>query len=308
MRSAFIRAITAAAAEDERIVLLTADLGYKLFDEFAERFPGRFLNMGVCEANMVSVAAGLALEGRHVFTYSIVPFATIRCLEQIRNDVCLMRLPVTVVGVGAGYAYGVNGSTHHGTEDVGVMRALPHMTVVSPCDPREAEKATAALVEKGMPSYLRLGRAGEPCLPGTDAPFALDRPTILREGRGVALLACGSVAGEALSAAEILGRAGSSPLVLSVHTLKPLCRLTEVLRARHVTDVVTIEEHGSSGGLMEAVGAQLLSSPPPPRVVGLHCPDGAFDSCGSQDTLRRQAGLDAASIAAKVRQLSGGTP
>ena len=173
MRNAFIRGLTALAERDDRVVFLTGDLGYKLFDNFAERFPGRFLNAGVAEQNMVGVAAGLALEGFRPFVYSIATFATLRCLEQIRDDVCYNGLAVTVVGVGGGFSYGANGPTHHATEDLAVMRALPNMTVVAPGDPVEAELAVAALPD--APSYLRLGRAGDPVVHQSPPEFSVGR-------------------------------------------------------------------------------------------------------------------------------------
>lgn len=303
MRDAFIRALIQAASRDSRVMLLTADLGYKVFDEFRERCPGRFLNLGVCEANMISVAAGLALEGKRPFTYSIAPFGTIRCLEQIRNDVCMMKLPVIVVAVGAGYAYGKNGPTHHGVDDIGAVRALPGMTVVCPCDPRQVEKAVPALLAEGKPVYLRLGRSGERILPGTDGSFVVGEPLVLRKGREVALLACGSVADEALEAAEILScREHIDPFVLSVHTVKPLGRLPECLRQARVRHVFTIEEHGPHGGLFEAVCAGLAPLGGAVRVTGLHGPDAFLETCGSQETLRKLTGLDANGIVEAVQR------
>jgi len=294
--------MTEAAVRDERIMLLTADLGFKLFDDFAQRCPGRFLNMGVCEANMVGVAAGLALEGRRPFTYSIVPFATMRCLEHIRNDVCNMELPVVVTGVGGGFAYGINGATHHGVDDIGALRALPGMAVVCPADPREAAQAVPAILEYGRPVYLRLERAREATLPGTEAEFRFGCPKVLREGAETALLACGSVVAEALEAAEVLAEQGTAPLVLSVHTLKPIRELADMLRARDVRHVVTIEEHGPSGGLFEALCGHLSADPQRPRVTPLCAPDRFLHACGPQKSMRKMVGLDAERIVAVVSE------
>jgi len=302
MRNAFVRAVTKAAAADDRIMLLTGDVGYKVFDDFAAGFPSRFLNMGVSEANMVSTAAGLALEGMRPFTYSIVPFATVRCLEQIRNDVCNMELPVVITGVGAGFAYGENGPTHHGVDDVAALRAMPGMTVVGPADPREAEQAVSALIDNARPAYLRLGRAGEPVLPGTDAPFVLGRPKVLVEGAGVAVLACGGIASEALQAARILESDGVRALVLSVHTVKPITGLADMLRAREVRSVLTVEEHGPAGGLFEAVCAHLSVERDAPRIRGLHAPDAFFHVCGSRKALLEMLRLDTPSIVAAVKE------
>ena len=186
MRDAFVDELTRAAAADDRIALLTGDLGYKLFDRFAAACPGRFLNMGVSEANMVSVAAGLALSGMRPVTYSIVPFATARCLEQIRNDVCNMRLPVIVTGVGGGFAYGPNGPTHHGIDDIALMRAMPGMTVLCPADPWETRHALRSALASEGPSYLRLGRNREPDLASAEDAFAAGSPRTLRRGGAIA--------------------------------------------------------------------------------------------------------------------------
>src|SRR5262245_28120030 len=159
MRDTFFAGLSEAGRSDGRIVLLTADLGYKLFDRFVEACPGRFFNMGVSEANLISVAAGLALSGMRPVAYSIAPFATARCYEQIRNDVCAMGLGVLIVSVGGGYAYGANGPTHHGVDDVALMRALPGMSVFCPCDPNETRAALGEALNLDRPAYLRLGRS-----------------------------------------------------------------------------------------------------------------------------------------------------
>src|SRR5260370_29105354 len=181
MRAAFVRGLTAAARLDPRIMLLTSDLGYKIFDAFAGEFPGRLLNVGVAEGNMIGVAAGLALGGMRPFTYSIAPFATLRCLEQIRNDVCYHNLPVTIVGVGGGYSYGHNGPTHHALEDIAVMRVLPNMTVVCPGDPIETELAVAAAAAHGRPLYLRIGRAGDARVHDDPPEFRIGEAVTVRE-------------------------------------------------------------------------------------------------------------------------------
>ena len=300
MRDAFFRAIEGAARADDRVIFLTADLGYKLFDPFAAANPGRCLNLGVAEANMIGVAAGLALEGFRPFAYSIAPFATARCLEQIRNSLCGMGLPVVVCGVGAGYAYGVNGATHHGVDDLGLMRALPGMTVLSPCDPRETAALVLATLALDGPAYLRLGRGRDPVLPGTDGPVTIGRPTVLREGREIALVATGGVASEALAGAEMLTRDGADPLVLSAHTVKPLGSLVEVLADREVHTVLTVEEHGPYGGLHEALCADAMTKRWRARILRASAPDRFVHDPASQGALRRRSGIDAASLAAAL--------
>jgi transketolase len=300
MRNAFIEAVTSAAAKDPRLVLLTADLGYKLFDDFSRRFPGRFMNVGVAEAGMIGIAAGLALDGWRPVVYSIVPFVTARCLEQIRVDVCSMALPVLVVGVGGGLAYASDGPTHHGVDDIGMLRAIPGMTVVCPCDPRQVTKAMAALIDRTGPVYLRLERQGEPDLSGTDTDFVVGRPAVLRTGHTVALLACGSVMAEVVAAANLLRARGMEPLIVSMHTVKPILGLDELCSVHRISLVVTVEEHGPCGGLFEAVAGHFAGSPVRPRILPVSLPDSFIPVCGSQQALRVGAGLSARHIESLV--------
>jgi transketolase len=300
MRDAFVDELTRAAAADDRIALLTGDLGYKLFDRFAAACPGRFLNMGVSEANMVSVAAGLALSGMRPVTYSIVPFATARCLEQIRNDVCNMRLPVIVTGVGGGFAYGPNGPTHHGIDDIALMRAMPGMTVLCPADPWETRHALRSALASEGPSYLRLGRNREPDLASAEDAFAAGSPRTLRRGGAIAILACGPIAGEALAAVPALLRAGHDPHVVSVHTVKPIDGAIAWIRARRPAHVFVVEEHGPQGGLAEALALPLAGAPDSPILTSIAAPDRFLHDAGSQRHMWRLAGIDAAGIAAAI--------
>src|SRR5437667_1620165 len=175
MRSAFFDTLVRLAEDDERITLVVGDLGFGVIEPFARRFPDRFLNAGVAEQNLTGIAAGMALSGKIVFTYSIANFPTLRCLEQIRNDVCYHEANVKIVAVGGGFAYGALGMTHHATEDLAIMRTLPGMVVVAPGDPVEAELATRAVVRDSRPCYLSLGRAGEPTVHPRGVSFQLGR-------------------------------------------------------------------------------------------------------------------------------------
>jgi len=308
MRDAFVQELTAIAATDPRVMLLTGDLGFKLFDDFAARCPGRFLNMGVSEANMTSVAAGLALAGWRPVTYSIVPFATVRCLEQVRNDICNMELPVLVTGVGGGYAYGVNGATHHGVDDVAVMRTLPGMTVLTPCDPPETRGALQAIFRQLGPCYLRLGRNKEPHLTRADEPFELGVPRVLRPGREIALLASGPIAVEVLSAAKLLAPAGLDPWILSVHTVKPLDGLVAWIDRHKPRHLFVIEEHGPCGSLGEALAGALADREPHPPLTRLSAPDRFLYKVGSQAYLRREVGLDSEALAGSIARRLGMNP
>ena len=300
MRNAFIRGLTAAAEADPRIVFLTADLGYKIFDDFSVRFPGRFMNVGVAEANMIGVAAGLALSGLRPFVYSIAPFATLRCLEQIRNDVCYNNVPVTIVGAGGGYSYGPNGPTHHAVEDIAVMRSLPNMTVVCPADPVEAELAVHAIADLELPTYLRLGRAGDPVVHRQAPRFRIGEAITMQNGSQCTLISTGGMLPTALEAAALL--AGEvSCRVVNMHTVKPLDSAALRACCSETSMLFTLEEHSRIGGLGGAVGEWLVDN-------GLQLPLTAFGTrdsfnhrCGSQEYLREEQNLSAAQIASRIR-------
>src|SRR5712671_3641548 len=220
MRNTFVRTLMALAERNPKLWLLCGDLGFSVLEGFAVRFPERFLNVGVAEQNMAGIAAGIALSGKTVFTYSIGNFPTLRCLEQIRNDVCYHGADVKVVAVGAGYAYGSQGYTHHAIEDVAIMSTLPGMEVFVPCDPIEARIATQAIAASGRPSYLRLSRAGEPLL-HSSPPKDLRRPGVLRQGRDVIIFASGPIASSCLAAADRLATEDLTVGVLTVPCIKP---------------------------------------------------------------------------------------
>lgn len=174
-------------------MLLVGDLGFGVVTEFAKRFPGQFVNVGVAEQNMAGIATGLALSGKIVFTYSIANFPILRCLEQLRNDVCYHKANVVSVSVGCGFSYGALGMTHHGTEDIAIMRSLPYMTTIAPGDPVETKAATAEAAKGIGPVYLRLGRAGEPIVHGADVQWELGKAIRVREGKDVTLISTGAM-------------------------------------------------------------------------------------------------------------------
>jgi transketolase len=288
MRTSFVEELTDLAQRDERIWLLTADLGYSVLEKFAARLPGRYVNVGVAEQNLIGLAAGLARCGKVPFVYSIANFPTLRCLEQIRNDVCYHEADVKVVAVGGGLAYGAQSYTHHGVEDLGVMRMLPGMTVVAPGDPVETRLATRAMVQRSGPCYLRLGKAHEPVLHREPPPFALGKAITVRPGRDVTLISTGGMLQEALLAADKVGAEGTSVRVLSMHTLKPLDEEAVLCAARETAAIVTAEEHSVTGGLGTAVAdvlAQARGPMPAFRKYGI--PDQLNHLIGSQSYLRR---------------------
>src|SRR5260221_14766212 len=193
MRDAFFKSLVEIAESDQRIMFLTGDLGFGAVNEFVKRCPRQFLNVGVAEQNMTGIAAGLAMAGKTVFTYSIANFPTLRCLEQIRNDVCYHNADVKVVSVGGGFTYGAMGATHHAIEDLAVMRSLPGMVVVAPGDPVEARAATRAVIAYSGPCYVRLGKAGEPTVHTSAIDFELGKTIRMREGRDATLISIGGI-------------------------------------------------------------------------------------------------------------------
>lgn len=304
MRTAFFHALQKLAAQDDRITLVVGDLGYGVVEPFVQKFPDRFLNVGVAEQNMTGIAAGLALMGRVVFTYSIANFSTLRCLEQIRNDVCYHKANVKIVSVGGGFAYGSLGMTHHATEDLAIMRALPEMTVVAPGDPVETEAAVSAIVAQSGPCYLRLGRAGEPVIHERDIEFQLGRAIQLRDGRDLTLIATGGMLQTAVQVADALDARGCESRVLSMHTLKPFDADAVRNAARETRALLTLEEHSIIGGLGSCVAEVLVESPEirvPFKQVGL--PSRFATLVGSQEYLREQNGLAVESILETVDTL-----
>jgi transketolase len=248
MRSAFIAALVDAAERDDRVVLLTGDLGFTVLEPFAERFPGRFFNAGVAEQNMVGVATGLAEAGYTPYVYSIATFASMRAYEFIRNGPVLHRLPVRVVGVGGGLDYGHNGMTHFALEDVGIMRTQPALTVVVPADPEQALNAVPIVQSLPGPAYLRLGKESEPVV-GLDGRFELGRLELLGDGEDVALVALGPMAAPAVQAADLLRQRGIHATVAVVSSLNPSPVEDLAVLLESVPLVVATEAHYVNGGV-----------------------------------------------------------
>ena len=304
MRSAFFRALFRLAERDERVHLIVGDLGFGVVESFAQRFPNRFLNVGVAEQNMTGVAAGMALSGKIVFTYSIANFPILRCLEQVRNDVCYHNANVKVVAVGGGLAYGSLGATHHATEDLAIMRSLPRMAVVAPGDPAEAEAATQAVAAHAGPCYLRLGRAGEPSVHREQIDFRLGKAIQVRQGQDLTLISTGGLLEMAVQVAELLLQAGIEARVLSMHTVRPLDENAVLAAARDTRAIFTLEEHSVMGGLGGAVAEVLAESSETPvtfRRFGL--PAGFSSVVGSQEHLREKHGLSADALVAAIRSI-----
>ncbi len=305
MRDKFASTLEQMILDDPSIILLTGDLGFGVFDSFRENHPDNFLNVGVAEQNMTGIAAGLAKEGFKVFTYSIANFSSLRCLEQIRNDVAYHDLNVNVVSVGAGFSYGPLGMTHHATEDLSVMRAIPNITIFSPATLREVEYATKTLTNTPGAGYLRIDKSYY------DEPSSIDendikigKNTLIQDGTDVALLTTGGILNEVMHAAKELGNMGISCRVSSCHSIKPIDKEDIIFSARETKGIVTIEEQNILGGLGGSVAEICLESDIKPgffRRIGLN--DEFSSIVGSQEHLRKRYKLDSTSITRVVRDL-----
>jgi len=308
LRNAFAEELTAIAAEDPRVVLLSGDIGNRLFDAFKAGAPDRFFNCGVAEANMISVAAGLAMSGLRPVAYTIVPFVTTRCLEQIRVDLCYQRQNVVLAGVGGGLSYASLGATHHSLEDIGFLRLLPEMTVVCPGDALEVRGALRAALAHDGPVYLRLGKKGEPVVHRQPPDFTIGKSITVRDGDEVALLAVGNVLPLACEAAERLAGEGVSARVESFHTVKPLDEAMLEAVFTRCRLVATIEEHSRIGGAGSAVAEWLAArGAGSARLLTIGTDDSFLHESGSQSYARRCFGLTADRVALSVREALGAT-
>ena len=302
MRDAFLDKLTELAAADKDVVLLTADLGFGVFENFESKFPGQYFNVGVAEQNMTGLAAGLALEGKKVITYSIANFPTLRCLEQIRNDGCYHDLNITIVASGGGFSYGSLGMSHHATEDIAILRALPAMSVVAPGTAWEASEAIEALVKGDGVGYLRLDKtvADE----NSTLLFFLGRSIRYREGADVTLLSTGGILRDTIQAAELLQELGIDAGVVSMYSIKPIDKDAIIAAANETGGIVTIEEHNIDGGLGSAVAEVCMDSGFIPKKflrIGL---DNQYSSIvGSQDYLKAHYQMDATAIVKRVKML-----
>jgi transketolase len=262
------------------------------------------INVGVAEQNMTGLAAGMALSGKIALTYSIANFPTLRCLEHIRNDVCYHEANVKIVAVGGGFAYGALGASHHATEELGVMRMMPGLTVVAPGDPVETRAATRAILAHPGPCYIRLGKAGEPEVHPGPIDFQLGKAIQLRDGRNVTLISTGSMLKTTMGVADRLAGRGIEARVLSMHTLKPLDHAAVLAAARETGAILTLEQHSVIGGLGSAV-AEVLAEEPGLQVrfkrIGL--PSAFAPRVGSQQYLEEQNGLTEEPVLRQVEQL-----
>jgi transketolase len=302
MRNAFADELTRLGNEDPRVVMLSGDIGNRLFDKFRAAHPSRFFNCGVAEQNMMGVAAGMAMSGLKPVAYTITPFVTTRCLEQIRTDVCYHDAPVTIVAVGAGLSYAGLGPSHHACEDISFLRTIPNMSVVCPGDAWEVRGAIRAAMSHDGPVYIRMGKKGEPVVhSAVPEGFAIGKAIVLEKGTDVALLSTGNMLPEVVEAAHKLKEQGISAEVVSFHTVKPLD--TGYLRGAfsRFRLVASIEEHSLIGGLGSAICEWANDTgAAPAKLLRFGTPDAFFKQSGEQEHAREQLGLSSHHIVERV--------
>ena len=304
MRNAYLEALYDLAKNNRQIMSLNADIGTIVFDRFKADFPDQFINFGVAEPNMISVAAGMASCGKIPFTYTIMPFITMRTYEQIRNDVCLQKMNVKIVGVGAGLVYSTLGPTHHAIEDIAIMKVLPNMTIVSPADPLEAKKATFAAAQIEGPVYLRLGTSKEPAVYQHDYDFTIGRGVQLKDGKDATIIATGSIVHDALQAVEELEKEKISVRLVNIHTIKPIDKEIILHAARETKAILTLEEHNIEGSFGSSVAEVILEGNcPPVKFKRLGINDCFCSFYGTHQELKSHYGIAKEDIIREVKYL-----
>ena len=307
MRDTFVRTLIDLAKEDASIELITGDLGFGVLKPFWEELPNQFTNIGIAEQNMTTVAAGMALEGKTVFTYSIGNFPTLRCLEQIRNDCAYHKANVKVVCVGGGFVYGSLGMSHQATEDLAILRALPDVVVMAPADLVEAEEATRAIAAYPGTCYLRLGRGGEKRIHEKIDDFQIGKAIKVEDGKKIVIFSTGAIFEEVKEAAKLLKQKGYSPAIYTFPTVKPI-DIGVINQCSEEFDlIVTCEEHNIIGGFGGAV-AEILAEKRNCNAtllrIGLN--DSYATLVGNQKYLREQYGLSACKIAKRIEEKLNG--
>ncbi|WIH82891.1 hypothetical protein NEI00_07735 [Brachyspira pilosicoli] len=285
MRKTFINTLIECAKKDDSIFVLVGDLGFSVFEEFASLFPDRYINVGVAEQNMTGIASGLAHEGYKVITYSIGNFNTLRCFEQIRNDVCYHNLNVKIVSVGAGFSYGSQGYTHFAVEDIAAMRLLPNMRVYSPSTINEMEFVTNQLFTENSPCYVRIGSSAL----NLDYEIKKDKINIVKEGKDILILVTGNIISNVIEASKLLEEKGINVCIASVYSLEPFDTDFLKKKIKDIKKIITIEEHGI-GGLYSIVSEALVNDDI--KVKGLYIFKDACKYADSQNYMRGRYGLD----------------
>lgn len=300
MRTTFIKTLMKLTQKDKNIYLLNGDLGFSVLEEFEKKFPKRYINCGVAEQNMIGIAAGLAIEGKKVYVYSIVPFVTFRCFEQIRNDICYHNLDVKIIGTGTGMVYGILGPTHFAVEDVSVLRVLPNMTILSPSDPVEMEQLMEQSYKTKNPTYIRLDKSDRN-LHGLKNKIVLGKPSVIKEGKDGVIISTSSYAGTAVNAANKVKKNGYDLKVISLHTLKPVDEKALIKEVEDYKNIFTAEEHRLMGGLGSIVAEILLKNGVKNislKTIGIE--DTYSPVIGKQDYMRKYHKVDEDTIVKKI--------
>ncbi|MBI2617085.1 transketolase [Candidatus Gottesmanbacteria bacterium] len=301
MRNAFVQSLGILAKRDKKLILLTGDLGYTVFEDFKSKFPKQFLNVGVAEANMMGVACGFALTGFTPIVYSIATFVTMRGFEQIRNDICLHYANVKIIGTGGGLSYGHAGATHHSLEDIAIMRSLPNIIIVCPSDRNQVKAAFVEILKHKGPVYFRLGKKGEPDIYTPTSPFTIGKGIILKRGADLTLIATGNMVYNGLQAARILSQKGVDTGIIDMHTVKPLDEDVIIKVAKATKAIFTLEEHSIVGGLGTAV-SEVLSEKGKEKIyfkrLGIN--DTFIETVGNQEYLRHIYGLSIETIVRRI--------
>lgn len=300
MRTAFIKTLTALAEKDKNVWLVTGDLGFSVFENFIERFPKQYLNVGVAEQNLIGVSAGLALSGKRPFAYSISTFASMRAVEQVRNDLCYQNLPVAIIGGGSTFSYPTFGGTHMPMEDIAIMRALPNMTVLCPGDPLEVEALLKSMHKLRGPSYMRMAKKGEPVIHSKKSSIVLGKIAVMEKGEDVAIIAIGRVLPNACAAGGLLKKSGVSTEVISCHTVKPLDARGLLAACKGKRVIAVCEEHHEIGGLGSAVAELLAKNGIAARLLSLSIPDEFPSGVGSEQYFLERYHLTPEGIARAV--------
>jgi len=302
VRNAFIDTILDKTLERDDLFIISGDAGLGVFDDFKEKRPDRFLNLGVAEQNAASFSAGLALTGYKVFLYNIAPFVLYRCYEQIRNDICYQDLPVVLVGIGSGVTYAPQGMTHYSVEDLGIAATLPNLVVISPIDLVEARAAALYALEADKPVYVRLAKRGEPRI-RTEEKVDITVPFLLKGGKECAIIVHGPIAIEAVKAREMLEQDGISPALISLPMVQPMNTGKLFRMLKNMRYVFTVEEHFVNTGMGSVLAREAVKTPQAWRLFSLGITDNFIHDIKDTQGMRKHFGISARKIADFVRDI-----
>ena len=304
MRDHFVKALTEEAQRDNNIILITGDLGFGVLNDFAIRFPKQYINAGVAEQNMTGIASGLGMDGKIVFTYSIGNFNTLRCLEQIRNDACYHNANVNIVSIGGGFSYGALGYSHHATEDIAIMRAIPNLNVFVPCDFWEVQEITKQVIKLCGVNYIRIDKSSAETNYDEKEKFVIGKARVLTEGKHLTIITAGGIANVALNAQKEMLKEGVSIRVVSMHTIKPIDKEMILDCSKNTGGIITLEEHSIIGGLGGAVTEVLMQEGIYPNKFKMMGLEPKFSTIvGSQEYLRSVNKLDVSSVVNVINKL-----